>query len=248
MPTKVKGSYGGYQVLFDIRRRLELIRKTFFPPSGKILDLGFGEGRFFEELDEEYELFGLELHHGKVHNARKLRFTGIVLGDAEKAPFKPSTFDFILSNEMLEHVHDDRRVVEEACKYLKEGGYLAVFVPNRFFPAESHGCYFGKTRIGIFGFSIPFVNYLPSFLRDKLAPHVGTYTMDKLYRLFEGLPVEVIYYSYMYPPFEALENVLPLSILNAIRKMLPKIEKTPLKFFAGSLYMVVRKFSNKFNR
>lgn len=243
MPTKIKGSYGGYQVLFDIRRRFKLIQEVAFPTSGKVLDLGFGEGRFFEELSKNYELFGLELHHGKAHNARKLNFSGIILGDAETTPFKPSIFDFILSNEMLEHVHNDRKVVEKACECLKEGGYLAVFVPNRFFPFESHGCFFGKTRVGFFGFLVPFVNYFPSALRNKIAPHVGTYTMNQLYRLFKGLPVEIIHCSYMYPAFEALERVLPLSIVNGIRMILPKLEKTPLKVFGGSLFVIVRKNS-----
>ena len=82
-------------------------------------------------------------------------------------------FSLILSHEVLEHVQDDRRSVEEMVRTLKPGGRIVLFVPNRGYPFETHGIYWrGRYHFG----NIPLVNYLPRRLRDRLAPHVRSYT------------------------------------------------------------------------
>ena len=61
--------------------------------------------------------------------------------------------------------------------------YIATFAPNRLYPFETHGAYFGKRYV--FG-NIPLVNWLPDPLRDRFAPHVRAYTMHGIERLFAG--------------------------------------------------------------
>ena len=50
---------------------------------------------------------------------------------------------------------------------LKPNGRIVLFCPNRWYPVEQHGIYWGGKYI--FG-NIPLVNYLPDFLRNKARP------------------------------------------------------------------------------
>ena len=67
------------------------------------------------------------------------------------------------------------------------GGRIVMFCPNRFYPFETHGHYWrGEYHFG----NTPLINYLPSALRDRFAPHVRAYSGAALKALFDdqGVP------------------------------------------------------------
>jgi SAM-dependent methyltransferase len=51
-------------------------------------------------------------------------------GDALALPFPDDTFDHVIASEVLEHVSDDQRSLEEIFRVLKPGGTLAATVPS----------------------------------------------------------------------------------------------------------------------
>lgn len=52
-----------------------------------------------------------------------------LIGDGHFLPFKDNTFDAVISEAVLEHVHSPNSVVEEIYRVLKPGGYICVAVP-----------------------------------------------------------------------------------------------------------------------
>ncbi len=48
----------------------------------------------------------------------------------EDLPFDSASFDLIFSSSVLEHVEDPERVLREAVRVLKPGGYLQFVIPN----------------------------------------------------------------------------------------------------------------------
>ena len=82
-------------------------------------------------------------------------------------------FDLVFSNEVIEHVDDDRQTIAEAVRVTRPGGSIVAFAPNRLYPFETHGAYIGGRYV--FG-NIPLVNWLPDPLRDRFVPHVRAYT------------------------------------------------------------------------
>ena len=78
-----------------------------------------------------------------------------------------------------------------------------IFAPNRLYPFETHGAYFGKRYV--FG-NIPLVNWLPDPLRNRFAPHVRAYTQRGIRSLFRGLPVRVVHHRVIYPGFDNLSG------------------------------------------
>lgn len=57
------------------------------------------------------------------------------VGDALELPYADETFDVVLISEVLEHVPQDVRAIEEFTRVLKPGGVAAITVP-RWFPPE----------------------------------------------------------------------------------------------------------------
>jgi hypothetical protein len=146
-----------------------------------------------------------------------------------------------LSHEVLEHVQNDRTAAAQMVRALKAGGRLALFVPNRWYPFETHGIYWrGQYKFG----NIPLVNYLPRRLRDKLAPHVEVYTRCDLVRLFRGLPVRFVRRTVI---FGAYDNIIARwpRLGKALRAVLQFLELTPLRVFGLSHFWVVEKVSDQ---
>jgi SAM-dependent methyltransferase len=211
---------------------------------GRVLDNGCGVGQYLHRLESgTAQAVGLEFDPAFALRA-KARASNVVRAVGESLPFAPGSFDLVLSHEVLEHVQDDRRALEEIIRVLQApnrhgqpGGRLVLFVPNRGYPFETHGIYWrGHYRFG----NIPLVNYLPRWLRDRLAPHVRVYTKRDLERLFAGLPVEIIDRTVI---FGAYDNIIARRprLGRALRTVLQKLEQTPLRRFGLSHVWVVEK-------
>jgi SAM-dependent methyltransferase len=155
----------------------------------------------------------------------------------EALPHAAGTFDLVISNEVLEHVQDDRQAVAEIVRVLKPDGRLMLFCPNRGYPFETHGIY----RKGEYHFGNKlFVNYLPDRWRNKLAPHVRVYRARDLKRLFEGLPVRIVRRTVIFGGYDNIIRRSP-ALGKVLRAVLQFLEKTPLRGLGLSHFWVVEK-------
>jgi SAM-dependent methyltransferase len=225
-------------------RRLEMIRAAAEDRRfGVVLDNGCGVGAYLERLAEDARLaLGVEIEADRAALAaqtarREAKPAGIVRAAGEALPFRKETVDLILSHEVLEHVSDDRRAAAEMVRVLKPGGRLVVFVPNRAYPFETHGIYWrGRYRFG----NIPFVNYLPSAIRNQLAPHVRAYRARDLAALFAALPVRPIRRTIVYGAYDNIIARRPW-LGRVLRGLLQTLERTPLRAFGLSHFWVLER-------
>ncbi|MFO8010530.1 MAG: class I SAM-dependent methyltransferase [Dehalococcoidia bacterium] len=113
--------------------------------SERVLDLGCGEGRHSWEACKRNECLvcGLDINHTSLIKGRmvlwQLDEQGLnrgkwllTSGSVLNLPFKDGTFDKIICSEVLEHIPDDRRSIDEIVRVLKDDGILAVSVPSYF--------------------------------------------------------------------------------------------------------------------
>lgn len=219
-------------------RRLTMIRE-WSDLNGRILDNGCGLGTYLEAIGRvapESIRIGLEVEPDRAVQALS-RADGIVQAVGERLPFADDSFDFVLSNEVIEHVTDDRAYIAETTRVTKPGGRILIFCPNRWYPVEQHGVFWrGRYHFG----NIPLVNYLPDSLRDRLAPHVRTYTPATLRRLLDGLPVREVHHGRIFGGYDNLSRRLPRAGW-AVRKALYAAEKTPLAALGLSHLLVLEK-------
>jgi SAM-dependent methyltransferase len=220
------------------QRRLEMIRGAAGERiKGCILENGCGVGMYVEHLSLfGGTVIGLEYDFERAAEAQQ-NSSHIINAAGEFIPLPSSTFDLILSHEVLEHVQDDRAAACEMIRALQPGGRIVLFVPNRGYPFETHGIYWkGKYYFG----NKLFVNYLPRVLRNKLAPHVRVYSKTDIEKLFEGLPVKFIERTII---FGAYDNIIARfgSLGEVLRGGLQFMERTPLRFFGLSHFWVIEK-------
>jgi len=205
--------------------------------NGLVLENGCGVGMYVEKLTSlGSHVIGLEYDLERAVEAR-VNSDEIINAAGEFIPFPSSTFDLILSHEVIEHVQDDRAAICEMIRLLKRGGRVVIFCPNRGYPFETHGIFWqGKYYFG----NKLFVNYLPRLLRNKLAPHVRVYSKRDLQKLFNGLPVKFIERTVI---FGAYDNIIArFGVFGKfLRAILQFLEATPLKSFGLSHFWVVEK-------
>jgi SAM-dependent methyltransferase len=204
---------------------------------GRVFEAGCGVGSYLFRLQKEArQAVGLDIEHDRTCEAH-LGADQVVCGAGESLPFPDGSFDLVLSNEVIEHVQDDRAAVREIVRILAPGGRLVLFCPNRGYPFETHGIYWrGKYHFG----NMPLVNYLPRRWRNRLAPHVRVYSRGDLERLFAGLPVRFIHKAVI---FGAYDNVIARwpAAGRALRSVLQSLEHTPLSNLGLSHFWVVEK-------
>jgi ubiquinone/menaquinone biosynthesis C-methylase UbiE len=218
-------------------RRLNLIRRFALIDGARVLDIGCGLGVYVRKFQEiAADAYGVDIDPKRLR-AGASETSGLLLGSSEDLPFKNGAFDTVVLNEVIEHVRDDKATLAEALRVVRAGGCIVIFAPNRLYPFETHGIYLGERFV--FG-NIPFVNWMPDFVRNKLVPHARAYTRAGIRNTYRNLAVQVDVESYVYPGFD---NVVARRrrVGGMVRRMLHWAEGTPLKTFGLSHFIVLRK-------
>jgi SAM-dependent methyltransferase len=98
--------------------------------KGRMLDVGCGDGRVIglaQELGWEAE--GVDLDKAAIAVALKKKLN-VHSGRLEDSHYPDNSFNLILMNHVIEHLHDPLRVLNEICRILTINGTLVVTTPN----------------------------------------------------------------------------------------------------------------------
>ncbi|HEY4333078.1 MAG TPA: class I SAM-dependent methyltransferase [Ilumatobacteraceae bacterium] len=113
-------------------------------PGDLVLDVGAGFGRHcFEVARRGGRVVALDYAADEVEATRATlggmvdageipleRYVGVLQGDATRLPFPDSTFDHVITSEVLEHIQNDVGAIAEMVRVLKPGGTFAGTVPT----------------------------------------------------------------------------------------------------------------------
>lgn len=99
--------------------------------AGIALDIGCGEGDFFEALALSYErVIGIDLDKGHIAKAMKSTSASqgvyAAIGDAQNLPVRSQTVDAVILRMALSQFPDPLAALDEAVRVLKPGGYLSL--------------------------------------------------------------------------------------------------------------------------
>ncbi len=95
--------------------------------NGHFLDLGVGSGEFLSRISTGYKV-GIDIYPLAPH----LHF--FILADIHQLPLRDDYFDVVACLEVIEHVSEPRRVVDEIHRVLKDGGTLLISTPDASLP------------------------------------------------------------------------------------------------------------------
>jgi ubiquinone/menaquinone biosynthesis C-methylase UbiE len=227
-PTAISGNEYG------IKRRFEALEDVTTFKSKTVLDVGCGFGAYSLVA----ESYGASMSVGidvNMEYIEKARSSLIVLADAHALPFRDSCFEIVLMVEVLEHLPREIEVLKEVKRVLRRTGYLLLTVPNKFYPFETHGMKINNIHIpNMLGIGIPFLSWMPDFIRKKFET-AKIYTQKRLLNILREAGFKDIKVDYMMPPLDKLKQ-RNFSII--LRKLLRKLEATWLKYFACHIIVV----------
>jgi len=107
--------------------RAELIKK--YLQGKRILDLGCGSGIWVDYFTRRgYKATGVDFVQEFISQAKKKYQGNFTTGGAEKLPFPAGSFDTVLMFSVLEHIDDQKKVLQEAKRV---GKRLILIVPQK---------------------------------------------------------------------------------------------------------------------
>jgi SAM-dependent methyltransferase len=247
--TNIPIAGGDTATPLSLKKRLRFIQKYFPAQKIRFLDCGCGAGEYVRPLryDLGIDAVGIEYLADKVAVAQQdpALKDFVQQGDIESLPFESSSFDMALLNEVLEHVPNEARGLQEIHRVLKPGGILIIFSPNRWYPFETHGVYLKGTKKRVPHY-MPLIPYIPLGIGQRFFDYwARNYWPGQLRRLVEQNGFQIIATDYLWQTFENISGRQP-ALLRVARPILRGIantlEKTPvLRRFGVSQVLVVRK-------
>lgn len=228
---------------FGQDRRLDLIRRYVRFDNAHILDIGCGIGTYVDKFRSlGAHAFGVDVDAERLaeaHHTKRLQLLAVSVSEA--LPFPDNYFDVVVLHEVIEHVADDCQTIREAHRVTRRNGRVIVFAPNRLYPFETHGAFFGQRYV--FG-NIPFIGWLPDSLRNRFAPHVRAYRAREICALFADLDGALLTHTQIYPGYDKIARWNP-ALARVLRKVTYFLEGTPLGAFGLSHFAVWKKGSRR---
>lgn len=127
--VKVTDRFQGLEaILHRLREKetLSLVRK--FAKGNKYLDAGCGTGLILRHLPSDS--YGLDINPRNLRLAKSYAPKArLVLGDIEKIPFPDKKFTTIICTDVLEHLLQPQKAVNEIFRILSDDGILIGSVP-----------------------------------------------------------------------------------------------------------------------
>lgn len=143
----------------------------------KILEIGCGTGEtlsFLKQLCPKAQLNGIDISPLAVEYTKIRNHFNAYQANAVKLPFKENSFDLVLFLDVLEHIKNDQKAVNEAIRVLKNKGWVILTCPSLKFIWSHHDKILNhERRYNIkevkdlakkAGFDIYYLNYFNFFL------------------------------------------------------------------------------------
>jgi ubiquinone/menaquinone biosynthesis C-methylase UbiE/uncharacterized protein YbaR (Trm112 family) len=133
------------------------------PANARHLDVGCGPGNVLESTsDEQFTTkVGCDISLQALRTTKAKGYL-VVLGDAERLPFRNETFDLITGHSLLHHLYEPKRFMAEAFRLLRpSGGLITDFDPNK------HSAAYGPLAMTLFRLRKHLYRMLPGAHRTR---------------------------------------------------------------------------------
>jgi 2-polyprenyl-3-methyl-5-hydroxy-6-metoxy-1,4-benzoquinol methylase len=119
---------GNFDANIQFLERTELLKEGI-----RILEIGCGAGRLTNYLTQRgFNVIGFDISESLIKDG-KVRYPDAIkiIASGDSMPFSNSTFDVILSFDVLEHISDVKRHLSEVRRILKKDGFYLFQTPNK---------------------------------------------------------------------------------------------------------------------
>lgn len=111
------------EYFIDIKRHLK---------KPRVIELGCGDGRFTSFMGEFADTDAIELSEEAVKMAQKNHLhVNFFQGSVLDYKFEIEKYDVVISQEVIEHIEDQKKYMQVCADVLKKDGYLIMTTPNK---------------------------------------------------------------------------------------------------------------------
>ncbi|MCK4717759.1 MAG: class I SAM-dependent methyltransferase [Thermoplasmata archaeon] len=145
-----------------IKDMISLFHPELEPPLNRcdVLDVGTGWGpiarglapmvRYVKAIDFDQELLDVAKEKGEEEGLENIDFVLMSAFDMDEK----DRYDIVILSDVLEHVEEQRRLMELCASSMKPGGIMYLSTNNKWWPVEGHKY-------------LPFLSYLPRGLANR---------------------------------------------------------------------------------
>lgn len=145
---------GKYRIIDDVVGRLSPV----LPSPARILDLGCGPGNLLDFLRPRGDIYGSDYSADALGFCLDRGYRRLFRADFHSLPISSESFDLVTCIDVVEHLKDDRRALQELHRILRPTGRLVLSVPAFQALWGDHDTLYGHYR-----------RYTTSEVREKLA-------------------------------------------------------------------------------
>jgi ubiquinone/menaquinone biosynthesis C-methylase UbiE len=100
-------------------------------PIHRVLDVGCGSGGLLSYLAKHHRIapIGVDLFPGTLPYCIQRGITMVSAADATALPFGADGFDFVIAQDVIEHIEDDAGALAEIYRVCAPGGLALILVP-----------------------------------------------------------------------------------------------------------------------
>ncbi len=95
------------------------------------VDLGCGTGRYSEWISQKSDiLVSVDIDKKMLKRVKSKNINHLLVQSSiDRLPFKENAFQFVLLTDVIEHLKDDKQVINEISRILKQHGTILMSVP-----------------------------------------------------------------------------------------------------------------------
>ena len=138
-------SYTSYGKYYYLVRDTDLSEWNYFRVHGRVLELGCGCGELLEYLSRSCEAYGIEISDYAIEKCKN-KGLNVFKADASNLPFKNDSFDYVISQHLLEHLDDPLKAVKESVRVARKKA-IHIIPAHRSADATHKISYFTKEMI-----------------------------------------------------------------------------------------------------
>lgn len=129
----------------------------------KILDIGCGYGNISHYFAKSNTVYAVDVEENISDDVLKNVYFSLI--GSEELPFENNFFDIVISNHVVEHLHNQFMHLKEIHRVIKSDGVCYFATPNKNFICEPH-------------YKIPFIHYLPTKYFNLILHCLALYKED----------------------------------------------------------------------
>ena len=196
---------------------LRFVRK--YLTSGKVIDIGCGDGKFLADLNRHYgqrlTYEAAEISREALEIIDRLGFiSNSYLVDITRSETLPaSQYDGVIASEVLEHIDDWKLAINNLSGIIKPGGYMFITVPSLMKHLSIHD---------------EFAHHFRRFEIGEIENELARCGFEVKESLCWGWPMYALYYSLL------LKKVQPETVMNSSNRFL----KNMVSFILYYLFFV----------